>query len=298
MVSRRLRYTWWAAPRSQVGPPTFQGTSREALCVHLCRLRGVVFSPGSSTYNREQEGSAAAILSRVPCPLLEPNRFFASCSSLFFPSLCMFVNGTSGERKFEGRKFGAFEREWCEERILIFSLVGTKVYRNNWGEERAGEQMDKGDIELGIRLSDRNGGEEFSRIETWSVTSFHGSRFFSRILKFPLEFLLEYSSSNEIEINFGEIIPLKRGWRNVRLSWIIRDMRNLSVVVGKSWSAREKIDSCKAIDSSRKIVVSRKKKKKKIVFLRLLAATMDTVLEKMGKLNLVMLLDYRFSRMI
>lgn len=29
-------------------------------------------------------------------------------------------------------------------------------------------------------------------------------------------------------------------------------MRNLSVVVGKSWSAREKIDSCKAIDSSRK----------------------------------------------
>lgn len=47
-----------------------------------------------------------------------------------------------------------------------------------------------------------------------------------------------------------------------------------------------------------KIIVSRKKKKKKIVFLRLLAATMDTVLEKMGKLNLVMLLDYRFSRMI
>lgn len=137
MVSRRLRYTWWAAPRSQVGPPTFQGTSREALCVHLCRLRGVVFSPGSSTYNREQEGSAAAILSRVPCPLLEPNRFFASCSSLFFPSLRMFVNGTSGERKFEGRKFGAFEREWCEERILIFSLVGTEVYQNNWAEERA-----------------------------------------------------------------------------------------------------------------------------------------------------------------
>lgn len=76
--------------------------------MHLCRLRGVVFSPGSSTYNREQEGSAAAILSRVPCPprpLLEPNRFFASCFSLLFPSL--YVNGTSGERKFEGRKFGA-----------------------------------------------------------------------------------------------------------------------------------------------------------------------------------------------
>lgn len=253
MVSRRLRYTWWAAPRSQVGPPTFQGTSREALCVHLCRLRGVVFSPGSSTYNREQEGSAAAILSRVPCPLLEPNRFFASCSSLFFPSLRMFVNGTSGERKFEGRKFGAFEREWCEERILIFSLAGTEVYRNNWAEEQA--KVNRwtrviSNLESGV--SDRNGGEEFSRIEIWSVASFHGSRFFSRILKFPLEFLLEYSSSNEIEINFGEIIPLKRGWRNVRLSWIIRDMRNLSVVVGKSWSAREKIDSCKAIDSSRK----------------------------------------------
>lgn len=74
------------------------------------------------------------------------------------------------------------------------------------------------------------------RIETRSVASFHGSRYFRRILKFP-RFLLEYSSSNEIEAS-SEIIPLKRGvqrgWRNVRLSWIIRDMRNLSVVVGES----------------------------------------------------------------
>lgn len=45
-----------------------------------------------------------------------------------------------------------------------------------------------------------------------------------------------------------------------------------------------------------KIIVSRKKKKKKIFLC--VVATMDTVLEKMGKLNLVMLLDYRFSRMI
>lgn len=35
------------------------------------------------------------------------------------------------------------------------------------------------------------------------------------------------------------------------------------------------------------------KKKKKIIIL-CVAATMDTVLEKMGKLNLVMLLDYRY----
>lgn len=77
--------------------------------MHLCRLRGVVFSPGSSTYNREQEGSAAAILSRVPCPpraLLEPKRF-SLLAFLYYSPPCMFVNGTSGERKFEGRKFGA-----------------------------------------------------------------------------------------------------------------------------------------------------------------------------------------------
>lgn len=35
------------------------------------------------------------------------------------------------------------------------------------------------------------------------------------------------------------------------------------------------------------------KKKKKIIIL-CVATTMDTVLEKMGKLNLVMLLDYRY----
>lgn len=130
MVSRRLRYTWWAAPRSQVGPPTFQGTSREALCVHLCRLRGVVFSPGSSTYNREQEGSAAAILSRVPCPprpLLEPNRFFASCFSLLFPSLYV-CQRNKWWKEIRRKKIRCVEREWCEERMLIFSLAGTEVY--------------------------------------------------------------------------------------------------------------------------------------------------------------------------
>jgi len=30
--------------------------------MHLCRLRGVVFSPGSSTYNREQERSVDEIV--------------------------------------------------------------------------------------------------------------------------------------------------------------------------------------------------------------------------------------------
>lgn len=160
MVSRRLRYTWWAAPRSQVGPPTFQGTSREALCVHLCRLRGVVFSPGSSTYNREQEGSAAAILSRVPCPLHDrsSNRFFAS--SLFF--ILSLPACLSTEQVVKGnirrKEIRCVEREWCEERILIFSLAGTEVIKII-AERNERWRADKGDIKLRNRLSKR--GEEF-----------------------------------------------------------------------------------------------------------------------------------------
>lgn len=55
MARQRLRYPCWTVPPGvQVGPPSYHVPA--GLGVHLCRLRGVVFSPGSSTYNREQEG--------------------------------------------------------------------------------------------------------------------------------------------------------------------------------------------------------------------------------------------------
>lgn len=97
--------------------------------MHLCRLRGVVFSPGSSTYNREQEGSAAAILSRsMPTTRRRASNSFPGFI-LFNRSLNLLVKLTRhGEKRLRGKlEEGRFD--------LVFRIgndVVTKKRDNIW----------------------------------------------------------------------------------------------------------------------------------------------------------------------